>query len=126
MRSERKEREREEQRVSPRRSRKAKGNTDSKFCKILSIIYSVLVIMFVALLVVLNILPTLMFVLLLVALVVGSVFIVPVLYSPRGKADRKKKMKVVALILVLLLGDTLCSSLSLSFLSLRIFFIHLR
>ena len=104
MRSERKEREREEQRVSPRRSRKAKGNTDSKFCKILSIIYSVLMIIFVALLMVLNILPTLMLVLLLIALLVGSIFIVPVLYSPRGKADRKKKMKVVALILVLLLG----------------------
>ena len=107
MRSERKEREREEAVNSPRRSRKSKGNENNKFCKILSIIYSVLAILFVALLLVLNVLPFGMLFLILAALIVGSAFIVPVLYSPRGKADRKKKMKVIAAVLVLFLKTVL-------------------
>ncbi len=87
-----------------RRERKQKNKSSNKFCKNLSIIYSILVMVFLVLLLILNILPFLGFLLLTLLILVGSVFVVPVLYSPRGKAERKKKMKVVALVLVLLFG----------------------
>jgi LCP family protein required for cell wall assembly len=46
----------------------------------------------------------LLFAVLVAAIAIGSVFIVPVLYSPYGNAERKKKIKVIACILVLIFG----------------------
>lgn len=106
MRAERKRREKEELKNKGRRSRKAaKDNKGgNSFCKNLSIIYSVLAVVLVVLLMILNVLPLIPLILLVVLLIIGSVFIVPVLYSPNGKQERKKKVKVVALVLVLLFG----------------------
>ena len=87
-----------------RKERKKKQKNNNKFCKNLSIIYSVLVMLFLVLILILNILPILGLLLLVLFVFVGSIFVVPVLYSPRGKVERKKKIKVVALVLVLLFG----------------------
>ncbi|MBR5516344.1 MAG: LCP family protein [Firmicutes bacterium] len=102
MRSERKEREREEARPRSRRSKTP--SKDNKVCKILSIIYSVLAALFVVLIMVLNILPIIPFILVLLLLAGVSIFVVPVLYSDNGNAERKKKMKIVACILIVLLA----------------------
>lgn len=80
------------------RKRKEKNT----FCKNLSIIYSILAVVFVGLLIILDVLPMLLFAVVVVLLAIGSVFVVPVLYSTNGKAERKKKAKVIACILILL------------------------
>jgi len=107
MRSDRKRREAEEKKNMSRRGRRAskenKG-TDNKFCKILSIIYSVLALVLIVLFIVLDVLPLIPLILLVLLLAVGSVFVIPVLYSPYGKPERKKKIKVVAMVLILLFG----------------------
>lgn len=91
-----------------RRDRKRSGKVaNNKFCKNLSIIYSVLVIVFIILILILNILPIIPFLLMIILLGIGSIFVVPVLYSPRGKAERKKKVKIIAIVLILIfaIGD---------------------
>ena len=98
MRSERKLREKEEMRS--RSARKKNTSGDNKVCKFLSIIYSVLAALFILLVIVLNALPIIPFVLLLIIIAGVSLFIVPVMYSPNGNAERKKKAKIVACILI--------------------------
>ena len=85
------------------RKRQAKKEKN-RFCKNLSIIYSILAIALVVLFIILDVLPMLLFAVLVAAIAIGSIFIVPVLYSPYGNAERKKKIKVIACILVLIFG----------------------
>ena len=65
---------------------KRKGNM---FCRTVSVIYTVLAAAFVALLGWLNVLPAKYFWTGVVLLVLASLFIVPVMYSFRGKKGRK-------------------------------------
>ncbi len=89
-----------------RSERKLREKENNKFCKILSIIYSILAVALVALFVILDVLPIVLFAVVIILLAVGSIFIVPVLYSPNGKQERKKKIKVIACVLVLILAVT--------------------
>ena len=65
---------------------KKKGNI---FCRTVSIIYTVLAVAFVVLLAWLNVLPAKYFWAGVVLLAVASLFIVPVMYSFRGKKEEK-------------------------------------
>lgn len=101
MRSERKRREREEANLKGRKKRK------NGFCKKLSIIYCILLILFVALFVVLDVLPPVLFAIITALLLLATLFIAPVLYSDRGKPARKRKATIAACLLIafLLVAD---------------------
>ena len=80
---------------------KKKGNI---FCRTVSIIYTVLAVAFVVLLAWLNVLPAKYFWAGVVLLAVASLFIVPVMYSFRGKKGRKIGATVVAFLLIAVFG----------------------
>ena len=80
---------------------KRKGNM---FCRAVSIIYTVLAAAFVVLLAWLDVLPAKYFWTGVVLLVLASLFIVPVMYSFRGKKGRKIGATVVAFLLVAIFG----------------------
>ena len=80
---------------------KRKGNM---FCRTVSIIYTVLAAAFVVLLAWLNVLPAKYFWTGVVLLVLASLFIVPVMYSFRGKKGRKIGATVVAFLLIAIFG----------------------
>lgn len=97
MRSDRK-REREINRQNKKEGRM------NNFSKILSIIYSVLVICFAALIIWLNVLPLKYLAALIAILSIVSVFIVPVMYSKYGKPTRKKIATGFAVVLIAFFG----------------------
>ncbi len=72
--------------------------------RILSIVYSILVICFVASLLWLNVLPAEYLYPLIGVIIVISLFIVPVMYSKNGKKNRKKIAAFFAVVFVLLFG----------------------
>ena len=76
---------------------KRKGNM---FCRTVSVIYTVLAAAFVALLGWLNVLPAKYFWAGVILLALASMFIVPVMYSKRGKKGRKIGATVVAFLLI--------------------------
>ena len=80
---------------------KKKGNI---FCRTVSIIYTVLAVAFVVLLAWLNVLPAKYFWAGVVLLALASLFIVPVMYSFRGKKGRKISATVVAFLLIGVFG----------------------
>lgn len=80
---------------------KRKGNM---FCRTVSIMYTVLAAAFVVLLAWLNVLPAKYFWTGVVLLVLASLFIVPVMYSFRGKKGRKIGATVVAFLLIAIFG----------------------
>ena len=80
---------------------KRKGNI---FCRTISIIYTVLAAAFIALLAWLNVLPAKYFWAGVILLALASLFIVPVMYSRRGKKGRKIGATVVAFLLIGVFG----------------------
>ena len=80
---------------------KRKGNM---FCRTVSVIYTVLAAAFVALLGWLNVLPAKYFWAGVILLALASMFIVPVMYSKRGKKGRKIGATVVAFLLIAIFG----------------------
>ena len=80
---------------------KKKGNI---FCRMVSIIYTVLAVAFVVLLAWLNVLPAKYFWAGVALLAVASLFIVPVMYSFHGKKGRKIGATVVAFLLIAVFG----------------------
>lgn len=94
MRSERKRKEREEANLKGKKKRK------NRFCKRLSIIYCILLVLFVALFVILDVLPPALFGIVIALLLLATLFIAPVLYSDRGIPARKRKAAIVACVLI--------------------------
>lgn len=80
------------------------GNKFNSFCKILSIIYSVLVLCFVGLIVWLDVLPAKYLIAMIVVLLLISIFIVPVMYSVHGVPGRKRIATGFAIVLIALFG----------------------
>jgi len=89
-----------------REARKAKKKDErmNGFCRILSIIYSILVLAFIGLIVWLNVLPMKYLIAIIVILLLISVFIVPVMYSKHGVPGRKKIATGFAVVLIALFG----------------------
>ena len=84
-----------------RAEKKRRGNG---FCRFLSILYTLLAAAFVALLIKLDALPAKYLYAGIAVLVIASVFIVPVMFSKRGKKGRKIGASVVALLLIGVFG----------------------
>ena len=93
MRSDRRRQEREEQ--------KTRGN---RGFRILSIIYLILAVCFIASLLWLNVLPPEYLYPIIGVVVVISLFIAPVMYSRNGRKKRKKTAAFFAVIFILLFG----------------------
>lgn len=70
--------------------------------KILAVAYTISMMAFLVMLAWLNVLPMKYMLILVVTLAVLSLFVIPVLYSRRGKPSRKKKISVVAGFAILL------------------------
>ena len=86
-----------------KRTRKSEGKLKN-LSRVLSIVYSVFLICFIVLLIWLNILPAKYMYPTVAALLILSIFVVPVLYSSKGRAGRKKGASVVALFMIILFG----------------------
>ena len=84
-----------------RAEKKRRGNG---FCRFLSILYTLLAAAFVALLIKLDALPAKYLYAGIAVLLIASVFIVPVMFSKRGKKGRKIGASVVALLLIGVFG----------------------
>ena len=84
-----------------RAEKKRRGNG---FCRFLSTLYTLLAAAFVALLIKLDALPAKYLYAGIAVLVIASVFIVPVMFSKRGKKGRKIGASVVALLLIGVFG----------------------
>ena len=80
---------------------KRKGNI---FCRIISIVYTLLAVAFMVLLAWLNVLPAKYFWVGVILLALASLFIVPVMYSFHGKKGRKIGAAVVAFMLIGVFG----------------------
>ena len=70
----------------------------------IAVIYAILALAFTAMLLWLNVLPAKILYPVVALLIVISLFIVPVMYSKRGKSGRKKGAAVFAVALILLFG----------------------
>ena len=84
-----------------RAEKRKRGNG---FCRFLSILYTILAAAFVVLLIKLNALPAKYLYTGIAALVIASIFIVPVMFSKRGKRGRKIGASVVAVLLIGVFG----------------------
>lgn len=102
-----------------RRERRGRNKQTTKdYSKILSIIYSVLLVCFIASLIWLNVLPAKYLYPLIIVLLAVSVFIVPVLYSKYGKPERKKGATIAAAVLIVVFAiGTYYMTATLNFLS---------
>lgn len=97
MRSDRKK----EERIAKKEKKASKKNG---FCRAIAVIYSILVLCFIGLLLWLNVLPAKYLYTLIGVLIVISIFIVPVMYSHRGKTSRKRGAAFFAIILIITFG----------------------
>ena len=86
------------------RKKEAQNQKKAGIYRIISIIYAILAIIFTVTMLWLNILPEKILYPALAVLVIISLFIVPVMYSPRGKKGRKKGAAVFAVILIIIFG----------------------
>lgn len=87
-----------------RRRNKSTAQNSNKIYRIMAIVYSVIVAIFVVLLAWLNILPMKYLIALVAVLAVISVFIVPVMYSAKGVVKRKKIAAIFAGLLIVCFG----------------------
>lgn len=87
-----------------RKDREHKKQKKNRFCRIVAVIYSILVICFIGLFLWLNVLPAKYLYPLIGILVVISLFIVPVMYSKRGKSSRKRGAAIFAILLIVAFG----------------------
>ncbi len=101
MRSDRRKEILEQMEADKKGELKKRGN---KFCRIISIIYTILVIAFIALLTWFDVVPEKFFWPSVAILIIVSIFIVPVMYSKRGKKGRKIVATILALILIGVFG----------------------
>ncbi len=84
-----------------RAEKKKRGNG---FCRVLSIVYTILAVAFVALLIKLNALPEKYLYAGIGILVILSIFIVPVMFSKNGKKGRKIGATIMAVLLIAAFG----------------------
>ena len=101
MRRDRREEIMAQMEADKRAEKRKRGNG---FCRFLSILYTILAAAFVVLLIKLNALPAKYLYTGIAALVIASIFIVPVMFSKRGKRGRKIGASVVAVLLIGVFG----------------------
>ena len=101
MRSERRQQIIAQMEADKKAKRRKGGNA---FCRLLSIIYTILAATFVGLLAWLDVLPEKYFTPAVIGLAVASLFIVPVMFSKNGKTGRKIGATFVAIVLIGVFG----------------------
>ena len=97
MRSDRKR----EEKQARKEAKRAKGN---RFYRVISVIYTVLALCFIGLLLWLNVLPAKYLYTVIGILILISLFIVPVMFSRRGKPKRKRIAAIFAILLIAAFG----------------------